>query len=224
MSLQAQLDAFKADFESGKPPYHAPRAVIELMQRATAELIATGAASRAKKAGDTAPSFALKGTNGNVLSSGELLRRGPLILTFYRGAWCPYCNMELQALEAAKAQFDKYGASLIAISPQTAANSRKSIEQNNLTFPILSDPKGKVSESFGLRFQLPDYLIELYKGFKNDLPLFNDDPSWTLPMPARFVIGQDGIILYSEVNPDYTHRPEPEAMLPVLERATAVKV
>jgi hypothetical protein len=80
-----------------------------------------------------------------------------------------------------------------------------------------------VSEAFGLRFQLPDYLIELYKGFKNDLPLFNDDPSWTLPMPARFVIGQDGVILYSEVNPDYTRRPEPEDLLPVLERAAAVK-
>jgi peroxiredoxin len=223
MSLQAKLDAFKADFESGKPPYNVPRAVIETMQRATAELIATAAASRTKMAGDTAPSFSLKDPNGNVLNNGELLRRGPLILTFYRGAWCPYCNMELQALEAAKAQFDKYGASLIAISPQTAANSRKSIQQNNLTFPILSDPNGKVSEAFGLRFRLPDYLIELYKNFKNDLPLFNDDPSWTLPMPARFVIGQDGIILYSEANPDYTRRPEPEDMFPVLERATAVK-
>jgi peroxiredoxin len=223
MSLQAQLDAFKADFESGKPPYNAPRPVIEIMQRATAELIATGAASRTKKAGDAAPSFSLKDPNGKVLDSVELLRRGPLILTFYRGAWCPYCNMELKALEAAKPKFDKYGASLIAISPQTAANSRKSIQQNDLTFPILSDPHGKVSEAFGLRFQLPDYLIELYKGFKNDLPLFNDDPGWTLPMPARFVIGQDGIILYSEVNPDYTRRPEPEDLLPVLERAAAVK-
>jgi hypothetical protein len=86
MSLQAQLDAFKADFESGKPPYNAPRPVIEIMQRATAELIATGAASLTKKAGDVAPSFSLKDPNGNVLDSDELLRRGPLILTFYRGA------------------------------------------------------------------------------------------------------------------------------------------
>jgi peroxiredoxin len=220
MSLQAKLDAFKADFESGKPPYNAPRAVIETMQRATAELIATGAAFRTKKAGDIAPSFSLKDPNGSVLNSGELLQRGPLILTFYRGVWCPYCNMELQALEAAKPKFDKYGASLIAISPQTAANSRKSIQKNNLTFPILSDPNGMASEAFGLRFHLPDYLIELYKNFKNDLPLFNGDPSWTLPMPARFVIGQDGVILYSEANPDYTRRPEPEDMFPVLERTT----
>jgi peroxiredoxin len=219
MSLQAKLDAFKADFEAGKPPYSVPRTVIETMHRATAELIESGAAQRAMKAGDVAPSFSLKDPEGNVVNSAELLKRGPLVLSFYRGVWCPYCNMELQALEAAKPEFDKYGASLVAISPQIAPNSRKSVRQNKLSFPILSDVKGKVGAAFGLRFNLPDYLVELYKQLKNDLPTFNDDPSWTLPMPARYVIGQDGVILYSEVNPDYTRRPEPEDMIPVLQRA-----
>ncbi len=223
MLLQAKLDAFKADFEAGKPPYSVPHSVIETMHRATAELIASGAASRAKKAGDIAPSFSLKDPEGNVVSSNELLKKGPLVVSFYRGVWCPYCNMELQALEAVKSQFDKYGASLVAISPQTAPNSRKSVRQNKLSFPILSDVRGKVGAAFGLRFELPDYLVELYKGLKNDLPAFNDDPNWTLPMPARYVIGQDGTILYSEVNPDYTHRPEPEDMIPVLQREAAVK-
>jgi peroxiredoxin len=224
MSLQEKLDAFKADFEAGKPPYNVPRSVIETMHRATAELIASGLASRAKKAGDVAPSFSLRDGDGNVVSSAELLKKGPLVVSFYRGVWCPYCNMELQALEAAKPLFDKYGASLVAISPQTAPNSRKSVRQNKLTFAILSDVKGKVGAAFGLRFELPDYLVELYKSLKNDLPAFNDDPSWTLPMPGRYVIGQDGTILYSEVNPDYTRRPEPEDMVAVLQRAAAVKV
>jgi peroxiredoxin len=223
MSLQAKLDAFKVDFEAGKPPYSVPRSVIETMHRATLELIASGAAQGARKAGDVAPSFSLKDPEGNVVDSTELLKRGPLVLSFYRGVWCPYCNMELQALEAAKPEFDRYGASLIAISPQTAPNSRKSVRQNKLSFPILSDVKGKVGAAFGLRFNLPDYLVELYKQLKNDLPTFNDDPSWTLPMPARYVIGQDGVILYSEVNPDYTRRPEPEDLIPVLQRAAAVK-
>jgi peroxiredoxin len=224
MSLQAKLDAFKADFEAGKPPYNVPRSVIETMHRATAELVASGAARRAKKAGEIAPSFSLQDPEGNVVNSDQVLKRGPLVVSFYRGVWCPYCNMELQALEAVKSEFDKYGASLVAISPQTAPNSRKSVRQNKLSFAILADVKGKVGAAFGLRFNLQDYLIELYKGLKNDLPTFNDDPSWTLPMPARFVIGQNGTILYSEVNPDYTHRPEPEAMIPVLQRAAAVKV
>ena len=222
MSLQAKLDAFKADFEAGKPPYSVPRSVIETMHRATAELIASGAAERAKKVGDKAPAFALKDPDGNVVSLAELLKKGPLIVSFYRGVWCPYCNMELQALEAAKPAFDKLGASLVAISPQSQPNSRKSVRQNNLTFPILSDSKGEVGAAFGLRFKLPDYLIELYKGLKNELPAFNDDPSWTLPMPARYVIGRDGTILYADVNPDYTHRPEPEEMIPALRRATSV--
>lgn len=219
MSLQAKLDAFKADFEAGKPPYSVPHSVIEAMHRATAELIASGAADRALKAGDRAPSFALKDPDGHLMQSSELLRQGPLIVSFYRGVWCPYCNMELQALEAVRPEFEKLGARLVAISPQVQANSRKSVRQNHLSFPILSDTKGDVGAAFGLRFELPDYLIEVYKGLKNDLPAFNDDPGWTLPMPARYVIGQDGIILYAEVNPDYTRRPEAEDMLPVLRHA-----
>ncbi|TWB88354.1 peroxiredoxin [Bradyrhizobium macuxiense] len=223
MSLQAKLDAFKADFEAGKPPYSVPRSVIDVMHRATEELVESGAAQRSKKAGDVAPSFSLSDAEGNIVNSADLLKRGPLVLSFYRGVWCPYCNIELQALEAAKPEFDKYGASLVAISPQTAPNSRKSVRQNELSFAILSDVKGKVGEAFGLRFRLPDYLIELYKQLKNDLPAFNDDPSWTLPMPARYVIGQDGVILYSEVNPDYTRRPESEDMIPVVQQAAAVR-
>lgn len=222
MTLQDKLDAFKADFEAGKPPYNVPPAVIRTMHRATAELIASGAAGRALKAGDQAPAFTLETHEGKPVSLRDLLARGPLVLSFYRGVWCPYCNMELQALEAALPDFTALGASLAAISPQTPVNSRKSVRQNGLSFPILADKGNEVAASFGLRFALPDDLIALYRSLKNDLPAVNGDPSWTLPMPARFVIGQDGIILYAEVNPDYTRRPEPEAMLPALRHATAL--
>lgn len=220
MTLQDKLDAFKADFEAGKPPYSVPPAVIETMHRATAELIATGAAGRALKAGDTAPAFTLEDPDGKPVSSHDLLSHGPLVVSFYRGVWCPYCNMELQALEEALPAFTALGASLVAISPQRPVNSRKSVRQNGLSFPILSDSRNDVAAAFGLRFALPDYLIELYKSLHNDLPAFNGDASWTLPMPARFVIAQDSTVLYAEVNPDYTRRPEPEAMLPALRRAT----
>ena len=219
MGLQAKLDAFKADFEAGKPPYSVPASVIETMHRATAELKASGLAGQAKKVGDKAPMFALRDPDGNVVSSPDLLAKGPVIVSFYRGVWCPYCNMELQALQAALPEFEALGAGLVAISPQTPPNSRKSTRENRLTFPILSDARNEVAAAFGLRFKLPDYLVELYKSLKNDLPSFNDDPEWTLPMPARYVIGRDGTILYSEVNPDYTRRPEPEDMLPALRNA-----
>jgi peroxiredoxin len=145
-----------------------------------------------------------------------LLAQGPLIISFYRGVWCPYCNMELQALQEALPEFRALGARLIAISPQNAVNSRKSVRNNGLDFPILSDPGNETAAAFGLRFSLPDYLVALYKSLRNELPAFNGDASWTLPMPGRFVIGQDGRIRYAEVNPDYTHRPEPTDMLPAL--------
>jgi peroxiredoxin len=222
MTLQAKLDAFKADFEAGKPPYSVPRSVIETMHRATQELISSGAAQRALKVGDQAPSFTLKDPEGNAVSSSALLAGGALIVSFYRGVWCPYCNMELQALEAARPEFERLGAKLVAISPQTPVNSRKSGRQNKLNFPILSDPNNEVASAFGLRFALPDYLVELYKSLKNELPAFNGDPSWTLPMPGRFVIAPDRMIVYAEVNPDYTIRPEPEAMLPALKRVARV--
>ncbi|TWB34728.1 peroxiredoxin-like family protein [Nitrospirillum viridazoti] len=127
--------------------------------------------------------------------------------------------MELQALQAALPAFEALGASLVAISPQLPVNSRKSVRQNALSFPILSDTRNDVAAAFGLRFELPGYLVDLYKSLKNDLPAFNGDQSWTLPMPARYVIAPDGTILYAEVNPDYTRRPEPEDMMPALRRA-----
>jgi peroxiredoxin len=221
MSLQDKLDAFRADFKAGKPPFNAPPEIHPVMERATAELIASGQASRAIKAGDRAPHFSLKDEDGNDVSSAALLVKGPLVVTFYRGVWCPYCNIELQAINEVLPQIQAYGANVVAISPQTAVNSRKSVRANELGFPVLSDVNGQTGADFGLRFALPDYLVELYKNLRNDLPAFNNDPGWTLPMPARYVIGQDGIVLYSEVNPDYTRRPDPSDMFPVLEKASA---
>jgi peroxiredoxin len=223
MALQDRLDAFKADFESGRLSLKPTKEVLDAMHRATAELIKSGQAQRAKKAGEVAPEFTLIDSDGKPVSSRELLAKGPLVVSFYRGVWCPYCNMELQALQAALPDIAGRGASLVAISPQTAANSRKSQRDNKLGFPILSDAKSEVASAFGVRFALQDYLIEVYKGFNNNLTAVNEDPAWVLPMPARYVIGTDGIIAYAEVNPDYTQRPDPSELLPVLDRLNASK-
>ncbi|QOZ73887.1 peroxiredoxin-like family protein [Bradyrhizobium arachidis] len=223
MALQDRLDAFKADFEGGRFPIKPTKEALDTMHRATAELIASGQAQRAKKAGDAAPEFILKDPDGKQVASRDLLAKGPLVVSFYRGVWCPYCNLELQALQEALPAIAAHGASLVAISPQTAPNSRKSERDNKLSFPILSDVRSEVADAFGIRFALPEALVALYKSFKNDLPTFNDDPSWVLPMPARYVIGRDGIIAYAEVNPDYTHRPDPSELLPVLDRLRAGK-
>jgi peroxiredoxin len=214
MSLQDKLDAFKADFEGKK----APPEVVAVMHKATADLIASGQAERTLKVGAQAPTFALPNAHGEIVRSADLLARGPLVLTFYRGIWCPYCNMDLQAIEAAAAEIRALGGSLVAISPQTAPNRRRSERENALSFPILSDHGNSVANEFGLRFRLPDDLIAVYKGFGNDLTVGNGEDSWTLPMPARYVIATDGVIAYAEVNSDYTRRPDPSELLPVLRR------
>lgn len=218
MSLQDKLDAFKADFETNI----APAAAVAIIHKTTAELIASGAADRALKAGDRAPDVALPDADGKIVRLSNLLASGPVAISFYRGVWCPYCNLELKALEEAVGDIRSRGAQLIAISPQNGQQSRKSQRDNGLSFPILSDAHNAVAESFGLKFKLQDDLVALYKSFGIDLNASNGDDSWTLPMPGRFVIGTDGIIAYAEVNPDYTHRPDPSEMFPVIDRLTRV--
>ena len=217
MRLQDRLDAMREDFENGRFPLVPTPGQLETMQRSTQYLVESGQAEKALKAGDTAPGFTLEDADGNSVSSQALLARGPLIATFYRGVWCPYCNYDLQALEEIRPDIEARGARLVAISPQTPANSRKSQRDNKLGFPILSDAGTAVAAAFGLRFALPDDLIEVYRQFGNDLPKVNNDPAWVLPMPARYVIGTDGVIAYAEVNPDYTRRPDPSDLLPVLD-------
>ena len=214
MTLQDKLDAFKADFEANK----APPAAVEAFHRSTQELIDGGYAERALQAGHRAPDFTLSDSDGNRVSSRDLLAKGPLVLTFYRGVWCPYCNLELKALEEIVDDIKSRGATLVAISQQSAVNSRKSQRQNKLSFPILTDQSGELAEKYGLRWTLPPYLIEAFKMFAVELPVIHDDDKWTLPMPARYVIATDGTIVYAEVNPDYTRRPEPGDMLPALDR------
>ena len=213
MPLQDKLDALKAEFKT-----KAPAEVAAAIQRAIDELVETGQSARALKTGSRVPSFTLPDAEGKIVSSTDLLAKGPLVITFYRGVWCPYCNMDLQAIEAAAAEIRARGASLVAISQQTPANSRKSQRDNGLSFPILVDRGGEVAAAFGLRWLVPDDLRDIHSKLGADLPTFNGEPSWTLPMPARYVIAPDGMIAYGEVNPDYTHRPEPSDLFPTLER------
>jgi peroxiredoxin/uncharacterized protein YciI len=222
MSLPERLAAFRETFEGTVRGAYL-FGILESMDRAKEELIASGAAGRALKRGDRAPEFKLKDVDGTDVSSRDLLAKGPLVVTFYRGFWCPYCNIDLQALQASLPAIEEHGARLVAISPQNQASGRKAQRQNNVSFPILSDPGNEVAASFGLRFTLPDYLMRVYlDGFKLDLAAVNSDSSWTLPMPARYVIGTDGVIQYAEVSPDHTNRPDPTELLPVLAAMSGV--
>jgi len=151
MKLQDKLDKLRDNFETGRLSLVPTAEQIETIHRTTKTLIDTGQAGRALKTGDHAPDFSLSDPEGKPYNLRELLVSGPIVLTFYRGVWCPFCNLDLAALEAERGEIEARGAHLVAISPQTHANSRRSQRDNKLNFPILSDPDSKVAETFGLR-------------------------------------------------------------------------
>lgn len=223
-TLQEKLDAFKARFQSGQPPFdNLPAETHAVMRRTTEALVASGAARAAVTSG-TAPDFDLEEAGGGRVRLAELLRTGPLVLSFYRGIWCPYCNLDLEELERHAGAIRAAGATLLAISPQSPANSRKLVADRGLSYPVATDPGNETAARYGLRHRLPDDLIDLYQLLGVRLPAFNQDPSWTLPMPARYVIDRDGQIRYAEVSPDYTVRADTGEVLHTLERLRAARV
>lgn len=206
--LQQSLDKIKARIE-GQMPSEA----VATMHQATNDLENSGIAEKILKVGDKAPEFTLKNQNGKDISSTELLKKGALIVTFYRGVWCPYCNTDLAYLKRFKEKFEEKGATMVSLSPQIPENNAKIVEQQRLNYDLLSDKGNEVAHQFGLRWTMVDPLKSLYQSFNIDLPTFNGEDSWTLPVPARFIIGQNGIIKYAEFSIDYTKRPNPDVLI-----------
>ncbi|HSN71268.1 MAG TPA: peroxiredoxin-like family protein, partial [Steroidobacteraceae bacterium] len=146
----------------------------------------------------------------------ELLREGPLVISFFRGNWCPYCRAELQALEQAAEDFRRLGAHLVLISPQNRAAAEQTRREHDLSFDVLCDPGNTYARQLGLVFTLPADLREVYRNFGIDLALTNEDDSWTLPVPARLVVDRLGIVRDADINADYTVRPDPSETIAAL--------
>lgn len=162
------------------------------------------ALDHALRVGDTAPDFTLPDAFGNEVSLGRLLAEGPLVISFYRGEWCPYCNLELRELQAALPRMQALGAKLIAISPEKPDGGMIATEKNQLTFPVLSDFENKLARQFGIVFQVGEGVKDLGKNvFKNDLELRNGEGSYQLPVPATYVVDASGIIRFCHVDADY---------------------
>jgi peroxiredoxin len=183
------------------------------MNRATEQLRLSKTVDRAVKEGDRAPNFRLPGVDGKEVELDRLLEAGPVVLCFYRGQWCPYCNLELRAYQRALPQLKALGASVVAISPQTPDHSAATAQSNELGFPVLSDVGLNTARAYGLAFDLPPELVDLYQSFKNDLVRWNGAGGWALPIPAVYLIGQDGRVLLAHVDPDYRERMDPETVL-----------
>jgi len=212
MDFQAKLERIKQRVEGNLPP-----AYLKVMHEATAALERSGISARVLKAGQTAPSFELSDYKGNLISSQDLLKSGPLVVTFYRGVWCPYCNADLAELNHHLPEIEKRGASLIAISPDLPKFLSKVVLMQNLDFNILFDEQNKLAAQFGVKWTYSEDLKELYRDkLQINLEFNQGNPDWSVPLPSRFIIDQKGVIRYAESKVDYRERPNPDHMLAAL--------
>jgi peroxiredoxin len=216
MRLQDELDGIRDECYENTPGH-----ISRVRQEAIGDLVSSGIAERAIRAGDHAPGFRLRDPDGKWISSYDLLNSGPVLIFFYRGRWCPYCSLDLRAIEAVAQELRSSGASIVAVSQQSAHENRATERMHGLSFSSLVDRGGKLARAFGLRWKLSRELraAELECGL--DLAAVNGESSWTLTMPARYVISPEGIVEYADISADYTRRGDPTELFPVLSQIRA---
>lgn len=201
--LTADLAEMRAGFA-----VRMPEDIRTAMTAADLALAASGILSSAMKAGQFAPDFVLPNIDGKAVRLSDVLRNGPTIVSFYRGGWCPYCNLELRAYQALAEEMNAAGVQMLAISPQKPDESAATVKKNGLGFQVLSDLGSTVSKQFGIAFDLAEELRPIYTRLGHALPDFNG-ADWVLPIPATYVIGTDRKIILAHVDTDYRSRLEP---------------
>ncbi len=210
--LQDRLDGVRA---RSRPEW------VARYDRLVDALRKSGVADGALKAGDACPEFMLSNAEGMLVSRDELLAKGPLVLSFYRGKWCPYCVTELEALQAAMPEITKAGATLVAVTAEACGGALLAKRQKNFSFEILCDHDNGLALSFGLVFRLPQEVRDAYLAEKIDFPLVYGNESWFLPIPATYVVDRTGVIRHAYVNPEFRERMDPADIVTVLENLGA---
>ena len=200
-----------------------PDAIRRVFERAQGEMLHSNAGARARRVGEIAPDFELPDTRGGTQSLSALLNRGPVVLSFYRGAWCPYCNLEFKALATRLPEITARGATLVGISPQLPDASLTTRERLDLPFEVLSDVGNRTADDYGLVMEVPAVVRPLYEAWGIDLLESNGDASWRLPLPATYLVGADGVIAAGYVNKDHTLRMEPADIVTALDKLNPVR-
>ncbi len=206
LALREKLDALRVREPVWKARYDG------LVQR----LRGAGIGEGALKAGEACPEFVLANAEGVLVSSADLLARGPVVLSFYRGKWCPYCVTELEALREAAPDIAAAGAALVAVTAEDCGGALAAKRKHSLEFEILCDLENGLGLAFGLVFRVPEAIRDFYREAAIDFPLIYGNESWFLPIPATYVIGRDGVIAHAYVNPDFRERLDPGMILEVL--------
>jgi peroxiredoxin len=209
--LQDAIDAYNSTLHE-----QLPAETLATMARCTQELKDAGIEDRALRSGDTMPDFELPNQHGEMRRLSDYLAESVVVLNVYRGGWCPYCNMEMKALHDALPEIEAYGARLVGMAPETPDKAVSTAENNEISIDILSDAGNRVAERMGLVFELPEALRHIYDKFGLDVPAYNGDDSFRLPVPATYIITRDGVIVDDFVNVDYTQRLEPAAIINTL--------
>lgn len=166
--------------------------------------------------GVDAPDFTLTDATGEFITLSQEIDKGPVVLTFYRGAWCPFCNLQLRAYQSAIPYLEEVGATLIAVSPQVPDYTLLQQQQNLLTFPVLSDLQGHVAALYKVRYEVSQSVVRVMQGIGIDLVQYNETAQWTLPVPATFIIDQNRTIRFSHVDPNFMMRLDPDIIVQVL--------
>lgn len=221
-SLQQELDRITQNTRALVQPER-----LAFSERATAELFATGIEDHILPVGSPAPAFTLiDALTGKPVRSEDLLALGPLVIKFFRGRWCPYCATDLELWRDLHPELRRRGAFFVAISPQNRRHNDFTLQQHSLPFPILSDPGAVVAEQYGIAHTVPETNRQYYQGIMVNIPFVNSgstyenapESSWRLPLPAVFVVRQNGTVAFSEVYADFRVRPEPADALAALTR------
>ena len=171
--------------------------------------------------GDQAPNFKLRNAAGDWVELDSTLQRGPVVLTFYRGVWCPYCNNELKSLEGVLPQIHELGATVLALSPETREHVQDNLKKNKLSFELLSDDDNRIARLYGLAFTLDERTVDRYEGYGIDVATHNGTGKHELPIPATYVIDTDRTIRFAFTDENYKKRAKPKDILKALESINA---
>jgi peroxiredoxin len=211
-SLSKRTEAFYQDYLKNASPE-----IIRMKEISTKELLASGIGERCLQVGGQIPDFSLPTASGRIVSAAALLDAGPLVISFYRGGWCGYCNLELNALQEIYPYLKICGANLVAICPELPTGIEETIELQGLEFDILVDAGNTIATAFGLSYPFDPALRTLYcEKFDIDIPKANGDNSYLLPITATYLIDTDGYIRIADTNPDHTKRLEPRSLVEAL--------
>ncbi len=209
LELTKQLEALSA-----KNKMSIDQIAHEALEESFVTLLETGIEDRSRNKGDRAPNLSLPNALGEIVNINEALNEGPVVILFYMGEWCPYCNISLRAYQRALPEIHAAGANLFAISPEKPDNSLSMIEKNDLGFEVLTDRNNRIAKKFGISYSVDEALSALTGGI--DLKEKNDSRKLELPLVATYVIDQDRIIQYAFINVDYRKRAEPFDVVEVL--------